>query len=75
MYFKQIDFKYILINFVLGKGKGKGLSVTIEDVSFMDMDAFWKEMESILQAQKEHFMQHITLRYVKSSITHLFYFK
>ena len=52
----------------LGKGKGKGLSVTNEDVSFMDMDAFWKEMESILQAQKEHFMQHITLRYVMSSI-------
>jgi len=47
---------------VKGKGKGKGLSVTNEDVSFMDMDAFWKEMESILQAQKEHFMQHITLR-------------
>jgi hypothetical protein len=63
------------MNFALGKGKGKGLSVTHEDVSFMNMDAFWKEMESILQAQKEHFMQHITLRYVKPYIIHLFNFK
>ena len=38
----------------------------------MDMDAFWKEMESILQTQKEHFMQHITLRYVMSSIISFF---
>jgi len=45
------------------KGKGKGLTVTYADVvSFMDIDAFWKEMELILQAQKEHFVQHITLR-------------
>ena len=43
--------------------KGKSLTVTYDDVvPIMDIDAFWREMENVLQAQKEHFMQHITLR-------------
>jgi len=47
----------------LGKAK-KHIGMTYEEVvQIMDIDAYWKDLEAIVEEQKNFYMHHITLRY------------
>ena len=48
------------------KGKSKAISVPYSEVcKFVNVDGYWKELDNIVQDQKDFFLHHITIRYVE----------
>ena len=47
------------------KGKSKAISVPYSEVcKFVNVDGYWRELDTIVQDQKDFFLHHITIRYV-----------